>query len=66
MHGNSKPLFDILARVMWRTEKKDVLDQVEIAFCGSTLDFFIRFENLKVCEALSVRKISGHVEVTLN
>ena len=27
-HGYTKPLFDVLARVMWRTEKKDVLDQV--------------------------------------
>ena len=29
VHGNTKPLFDILARVMWRTEKEDVLDQVK-------------------------------------
>lgn len=26
--GNSKPLLDILGKIMWRTEKKDVLDQV--------------------------------------
>ncbi|XP_026471462.1 E3 ubiquitin-protein ligase SHPRH-like isoform X2 [Ctenocephalides felis] len=28
--GNSKPLLDILGKIMWRTEKKDVLDQIDI------------------------------------
>ena len=28
MKGNSKPLSDVLYSVMWRTVKKDVIDEV--------------------------------------
>jgi E3 ubiquitin-protein ligase SHPRH len=28
MRGNSKPLSDVLYNVMWRTAKKDVIDEV--------------------------------------
>ena len=31
-HGNKEPLFKAIASVLWRTAKKDVLNQVNIIF----------------------------------
>ncbi|CAH1233506.1 SHPRH [Branchiostoma lanceolatum] len=29
-HGNPRPMYDVIAKVMWRTAKKDVLDQINL------------------------------------
>eukprot|EP00795_Rhopilema_esculentum_P014371 gene14371-5419_t len=62
-HGYTKPLFDVLARVMWRTEKKDVLDQINLPKQTETFEmltftpvewqFYKRQEELCTASALT-------------
>jgi len=70
IYGNTKPLFDILARVMWRTEKKDVLDQINLPKQTETLkllkftpvewQFYKRQE--EVCTANALQEIEKWTE----
>eukprot|EP00794_Sanderia_malayensis_P003768 gene3768-4290_t len=65
IHGDNQPLFRLLSRIMWRTEKKNVLDQInlpeqveqvtKLAFSPVERHFYEKLQ--EICAANTMKEI---------